>query len=722
MNKLTKYRTFGGVLVTRRSESINGPKTALNEVLSKIDSHKGAIFASGYEYPGRYSRWDIGFVDPPIEFVSCGRKFQINALNEKGVCLLEVFNNALLSHSCIDGVVTKTKYALSGRVISTSSNFSEEERLRQPTIFSILRTLVGVFKSAEDSHLGFYGALGYDLVFQVEPIDLRHIRSESRPDLHLFLPDELVVTDHRLEQSHRYTYDFSFNGKSTEGLSRAGTVVQFERGVPSSKVSDHAPGEYVEKVREIITGARKGDFFEVVLSQKLSAGYGGTPRQLFELIRTMNPSPYEFLINLGSEQLIGASPEMFVEVDGSLVHTCPISGTIKRGRTPLEDAENILKLLNSIKDKSELNMCTDVDRNDKARVCKAGSIVLRDRRLIEKYSRLIHTVDHVVGELSSDKDGFDALLAHMWAGTLTGAPKHVAMQRIEDLENSARGWYGGCIGMLLFNGSVKTGITIRTVHLEKGMASVRAGSTLLAHSDPESEERESQLKASAFMDAVLGKVTSPVSMASSSIRTGEGKRVLLVDNCDSFVHTLGDYVRQTGAEVVTHRAGKNSISFELLDVLKPDLVVISPGPGRPDDFNVQGLVHACVDRKIPMFGVCLGLQGIVEAFCGTLVLLDDPMHGMESSVYSTPEGLSSGIIPDKEFVAGRYHSIYAKEDDLPECLEVLAYSDDGIIMSVMHKELPIAAVQFHPESLMTMGGDNIGLRLIAQSVKVLTSK
>lgn len=721
MKKVTQYKTEGGVFVARHEKKI-APETSLQNVLDAIDCHRGAIFASGYEYPGRYSRWDVGFVNPPIEFVAHGRQFYIRALNERGKVLLHIFRVALENHPHIVGGVNYSGDRLSGQVAPMLEDFQEEERLRQPTIFSVLRTLVRFLGHGKELNLGFYGAFGYDLVFQIEPIVLRHSRIENRPDLHLFLPDELVVTDHRKEQSYRYQYDFKFGEYGTTGLSRVGDKVPFLNGVSSEKTSDHKKGEYVEKVCEIIAGTRKGDFFEVVLSQVLSAGFSGTPRELFETIRKMNPSPYEFLINLGSEQLIGASPEMFVQVEGSRVETCPISGTIKRGKTPLEDADNTAKLINSEKDKAELTVCTDVDRNDKARVCKPGTVKVLARRLIEKYSRLIHTVDHVVGELRSDCDAFDALLSHMWAGTLTGGPKPAAMQMIEDLENSARRWYGGCVGMLLFNGNIKTGITIRTVHLEKGVASVRVGSTLLAHSDPVKEEEETQLKASAFMDAVLGhtdtkKTSSDVDL---DIETGVGKKVLLVDNRDSFVHTLGDYVRQTGAEVTTRRAGGKGISFELLDELKPDLVFISPGPGRPADFKVPELVLECARRKIPVFGVCLGLQGIVEAFGGKLGVLADPMHGVGSRIYPTKKGILSEIIPEKEFAAGRYHSLYALRKAFPKCLEVLARTKNGTIMAIQHKKLPIMAVQFHPESIMTMGNDNVGLRLIAQAIKVLT--
>lgn len=713
MNSVNQYHTDGGAYITRSVEEVP-LESALHSVYDRIDTHRGAIFASGYEYPGRYSRWDIGFVDPPVEFVGYGRRFEIRVLNDRGRILLPIFHAALENHPHIIGEIVHSDDKLSGQVAPMSARFSEENRLRQPTIFSVLRTLVWQFGHAEDQHLGFYGAFGYDLAFQVEPITLCHARPEDRPDLHLFLPDELVVVDHRKEQAHRYRYDFRFGEFDTAGLPCTGEAIPFCQGMPSPMMCDHESGEYADKVRKIVRGTKRGDFFEVVLSQVFSAGFSGTPSTLFETIRRINPSPYEFLINLGSEQLVGASPEMFVQTEGSRVETCPISGTIRRGTTAIEDEEQRLLLLNSEKDRAELTMCTDVDRNDKARVCEAGTVEIIGRRLIETYSRLFHTVDHVVGELREPYDAFDALLAHMWAGTLTGAPKPAAMQMIENLENSPRRWYGGCVGMLCFNGDIKTGITIRTVHLENGVAQVRAGSTLLVHSDPVQEEEETRLKASAFMDAVLGQVKQPSSGVDFDIRTGIRKKVLLVDNRDSFVHTLGDYVRQTGAAVTTRRA---RLDHSLFDESRPDLVVISPGPGRPADFGVPELVLECVKRGIPVFGVCLGLQGMVEAFGGTLGVLDHPFHGVGSLIRSTGRGILSGL--PMEFMAGRYHSLYAVDDALPECLEVLARTEDGVIMAVQHKELPIAGVQFHPESLLTLK-DDLGLRLIANVMQTLS--
>src|SRR6185295_2796269 len=229
---------------------------------------------------------------------------------------------------------------------------------------------------------------------------------------------------------------------------------------------------------------------------------------------------------------------MYVRVTEGRVETCPISGTIARGLDPIGDAAQILQLLNSAKDESELTMCTDVDRNDKSRICEPGSVRVIGRRQIEMYARLIHTVDHVEGRL---RDAFDAFLAHAWAVTVTGAPKAWAMQFIEDHERSPRAWYGGAVGMIGFDGNLNTGLTLRTVRVKDGIAEVRVGATLLYDSDPDEEERETHLKASAFLDALRRPTRATTTQARSSLtegpQPGRGKQILLVDHQDSFVHT-----------------------------------------------------------------------------------------------------------------------------------------------------------------------------------------
>src|SRR5690606_14501809 len=340
------------------------------------------------------------------------------------------------------------------------------ERSKQPSVFSVLRALVELFGSPEDPHLGLYGAFGYDLAFQFEPLRLRLARPDRQRDVVPFLPDELVIVDHRRELATRRRYDFEADGRSTAGLPRGGPAVPFAPAAPGAvaQPGDHVPGEYAAAVRTAREAFRPGALFEGVLSHTFAARAAAAAAGVVAPPPVRNPSPYGFLLSLGDgEHLVGASPEMFVRVEGRRVETCPISGTVRRGKDALEDAENIKALLTSPKEESELTMCTDVDRNDKSRICEPGSVRVIGRRQIELYSRLIHTVDHVEGILRPGFDALDAFLCHTWAVTVTGAPKAWAMQFIEDHERSARAWYGGAVGLVGFDGGLNTGLTLRTI-------------------------------------------------------------------------------------------------------------------------------------------------------------------------------------------------------------------------------------------------------------------
>jgi anthranilate synthase len=706
------YVTRGGVVVRRTVEDVP-VRNAIEPIVSALDGRRGALLASSYEYPGRYTRWDLGFVDPPIALTARARRFRIDALNRRGWVLLPAFTRAL---STLDAVARLEAVGdgLEGEVRVATGRFPEEERSRQPSLFSLIRALVDLLFHEGEPHLGLYGAFGYDLAFQFEPIRLRLERPPSQRDLVLYLPDELIVVDHRREVAQRRRYEFEVGGHATDGLPREGSSRPYAGAADPARAGDHAPGDYAALVRVARQAFKRGDLFEVVPSQTFFAGSPRPPSEVFRRLREWNPSPYGFLINLGeAEYLVGASPEMYVRVEGHRVETCPISGTIARGSDPMGDAGQILALLTSAKDASELTMCTDVDRNDKSRICVPGSVRVIGRRQIEMYSRLIHTVDHVEGRLGPGVDALDAFLAHAWAVTVTGAPKAWAMQFIEDHERSPRAWYGGAVGLVGFDGHLNTGLTLRTVRVKDGVAEVRAGATLLYDSDPDEEERETVLKASAFLDAIREPRRTAVPDVVAPPEPGRGRRVLLVDHQDSFVHTLANYLRQTGALVVTLRAG---FPADALDELRPDLAVLSPGPGTPADFDVSGTLGALLARGIPVFGVCLGLQGIVEHFGGALGVLDYPVHGKASRIRVLGGRIFDGL--PREFSAGRYHSLYAIRDTLPRDLVVTAESEDGVIMAVEHRRLPLAAVQFHPESILTLD-DDLGLRLLRNVVTVL---
>jgi anthranilate synthase len=704
-----KYQTPSGIVVSRRASRVPF-KRGLHSLLRELDRHRGFYLSSGYEYPGRYSRWDIASVCPPLEVVGFGRDLRFRALNDRGAAINRMLEPVLAGHPHWDDFHLEGS-DLAGRLKPLPKLFSEEERSKQPSFFSVLRSLIEEFRNERDSRLGLVGAFGYDLLFQFDPIELRLPRN-GKKDLHLYLCDDILYMDRKKELIERFQYEFSTPDYTTFGIDPTAEEVLPPAPVPRGEVvADHTPEEYMANVERVREGMRRGDYYEVVLRQTFSTPYSASPSELFERVQQASPSPYEFFLQLGDEQLIGASPEMFVRIEGSRVETCPISGTARRTGDPMKDAASIRELLNSVKEESELTMCTDVDRNDKSRVCVPGSVQVIGRRLIESYAGLFHTVDHVEGTLQPGFDSLDAFLAHMWAVTVIGAPKKAAAQTIENLEKSARGWYGGAVGMLSLNGDMNTGILIRTVHLRNGHAEYPAGATLLYDSVPALEEQETRLKATGFFRALEG-AARPQTQAPAIRTSSAGVRMLLIDNDDCFIHTLSNYARQTGAEVVTYRSG---FPLDLIDQLSPSLILISPGPGRPSDFGVPDTVRYAAERRIPVFGVCLGLQGTVEAFGGELGVLDYPMHGKPSYIRHSNSGVFAGL--PARMQVGRYHSLYAIREKLPPCFEVTAESEDGVIMGVRHRELPIEAVQFHPESLLTLDDDG-GLKLIENVVRL----
>jgi len=727
------YLTDGGVRINRQVQTISS-EHATDGICRLLDNHRGVMLSSSVDYPGRYSRWDIGFVNPPLVITACGREVQVQALNRRGEILLAEVLLAVRENVPAEVLrsLTHTGQCITMTVSDADVSFSEEHRSRQPSVFSALRAIIAHFHSDSDKHLGLYGAFGYDLAFQFEPVRLNTTMRNAAVDAEdpvrdmvLYLPDELVVVDHHSRKARRICYDFvcrrpdhsgvvrdSQELETTGGLRRSGARNDWVPSLVASRECDHAPGEYAETVGKAITYFRQGRLFEAVPGQTFREACHDSPSNVFQRLRRDNPAPYGALMNLGDQEyLVAASPEMYVRVRGDQVETCPISGTIARGQDAIGDARQILALLNSKKDESELSMCTDVDRNDKARVCVPGSVKVVGRRQVELYSRLIHTVDHVKGTLAAGFDALDAFLAHTWAVTVTGAPKADAMQFIEDNERSPRRWYGGAMGFLGFDGNMNTGLTLRTIRIKSGVAEVRAGATLLVDSDPQAEEAETGLKASALMAALRNEQKQPApGTEPPALLDASGLNVLMVDHRDSFVHNLGAYFREHGVRMTTLRP---KLARDALTHEHYDLVILSPGPGVPEDHALHETLALCETKAVPVFGVCLGLQGIVQYFGGSLSVLDYPMHGKASPVTHTGAGMFENM--PLTFDVGRYHSLHATA--LPACLQATAHSSEPnpVVMAVEHRLLPIRAVQFHPESILSLDGQS-GHRLVCNTV------
>jgi anthranilate synthase component 1 len=255
----------------------------------------------------------------------------------------------------------------------------------------------------------------------------------------------------------------------------------------------------VERAKEHI---RAGDIFQVVLARRFGVETTSSPLAIYRALRLINPSPYMVLLELPSMALVGASPEMLVRVTGRRAETRPIAGTRPRGRDAEADAALAAELLADPKERAEHVMLVDLGRNDLGRIGAGGSVRVDDFMVVERYSHVMHIVSGVTAQLAEGRSALDALLACFPAGTVSGAPKVRAMEIIEALEPSARGAYAGAIGYLGFGGDLDTCITIRTLVIEGGRASVTAGAGIVADSDPTREREETENKAAGTLAAV----------------------------------------------------------------------------------------------------------------------------------------------------------------------------------------------------------------------------
>lgn len=455
-----------------------------------------------------YGRMSLFSVDPPIEIIGKDETFSVMALNDYGKTILSYIASLDLSFAQNLQITATT---ITGTVPRTMELLDESARQQQPNVSNIIRVILNAMND-RDPYLGLYGAFSYDFVRLFE--DLPNIHSGTDiPDFHLYLPDIIYVVDHIKETAELRYYNFS-DIDSTQrltGIQRAQPNTDFAVG---ELTADMDRVQYEAKVDEAKTYMKQGDIFEIVLSRKFSADFSGSTLGLYERYRTVNPSPYMFYFRFEYQDalrrtLLGASPEMFVRVENNVVTTRPISGTARRSDDPITDYENMMQLLNSAKEKSELDMLVDLARNDVSRVCVPG-LTLQDYRYVEKYSKVMHTIAHVEGVLDTERyTAFDAFIACLNAGTLTGAPKVRAMELIEELETKRRGYYGGSVGYVTFNNELNTGIIIRSATIDQpmeatqtGTISTQAGASLIYDSHPTAEYEETQNKSLALREVL----------------------------------------------------------------------------------------------------------------------------------------------------------------------------------------------------------------------------
>jgi anthranilate/para-aminobenzoate synthase component I len=443
----------------------------------------------------------IGF-EPTLELVGKDEHLDIRLLDPRGAVFYDFVQREFAPF---------VQSARAGRLLlhipKPPFHGAEEERLERQNIVQPLRRMLAAFKMEEKNFVGFYGALAYQFVYQFE--DLRHQKPCAEPDFHLFLFDNILLFNHLTQDLTLYVTRADAAAAQADLETLRSKMPTAE--TPTASTSDplrigkfaQSPDDetFKRQVQRGIQLCNEGELLEIVLSRKLTASVSGDLLPLYARYKAINPSPYLFFFDFGDETLLGASPELMLRYENGRATLRPISGSVRRSPDPVKDHHLVMQLLNDPKENSELDMLIDLGRNDLARICQPG-IQIDDYRIVEKYSHVTHTVAQVSGVLQPRYSGFDALIASLNAGTLTGAPKIAAMEYIEQIEPHTRGYYGGSIGWLLLNGDVNTAITIRTAHVRDGLLSFSAGATLLYESVPENELRETRIKAGAFMAAV----------------------------------------------------------------------------------------------------------------------------------------------------------------------------------------------------------------------------
>ncbi|WP_226648951.1 anthranilate synthase component I [Microbulbifer variabilis] len=366
---------------------------------------------------------------------------------------------------------------------------------------------------------GLVGYFGYDCVRYIEPRLAHSMPQDSlgNPDILLMVSDELVVFDNlagavifivhadptqvdayeqaqqrldqlveRLAQPLPDTMPLDLDGKG------------IEEGAFHSHFGEENFKKAVGRVKEYVLA---GDVMQVVPSQRLSAPFDAPPLNFYRALRSLNPSPYMYFLDLGDHQVVGSSPEILVRLEEGEMTVRPLAGTRRRGASEEEDKALEQELLADPKECAEHLMLIDLGRNDVGRVAATGSVRVTEQMVVERYSHVMHITSNVTGQLRQGLTGMDALRAALPAGTLSGAPKIRAMEIIDELEPEKRGIYGGAVGYLAWNGNMDTAIAIRTAVIKDGQLFIQAGAGLVADSDPQSEWDETMNKARALFRA-----------------------------------------------------------------------------------------------------------------------------------------------------------------------------------------------------------------------------
>ena len=372
--------------------------------------------------------------------------------------------------------------------------------------------------------LGLYGAAAFEFGGYFERLPRLPRGEDPMPDLHLVVPESVIVFDHFTHRAGVLTLSDS-DGRLRDDrdlcLALASATIEplrsskLDRHMDAMDATDVMDGDslyqhLVERAKESIFA---GDVFQIVLAQRWAVPSDASPYDVYRRLRSINPSPYMYYIDFGWGQMFGSSPEVLVRLDGRAARLRPLAGTKPRDADPDKERRTAARLKRDAKERAEHVMLVDLGRNDLGRTCVEGSVRVTDLLSVEYYSHVMHLVSEVTGTLRPDRDAFDVFAAAFPAGTVSGAPKIRATELIAELEGRRRGFYAGSVGYFGFDGSMDACITLRSAHAYSGSFHVAAGAGIVADSKPESEDRECRAKAGAVFEA-LGVPETSTTLAS----------------------------------------------------------------------------------------------------------------------------------------------------------------------------------------------------------------
>jgi anthranilate synthase component 1 len=419
----------------------------------------------------------------------------------------------------IIGLPATTRIVANGNKVEVIEHDKVIETVENTNPLDFIKTFQARFKTPPYEGLprftgGLAGYFGYETIRYIEKklANTKKPDAINTPDILLMVSEEIAVVDNLSGKLYFIVYanPDEVNAYS-QGVERLNTLVKKLRSpvtiptsqasTPTQATSEFGEDNFKDAVKRAQDYILEGDIMQVVLSQRMSQPFEGSPLSLYRALRSLNPSPYMFYYDMGDHHVVGASPEILVRLENNTVTARPIAGTRPRGKDRVEDAALAEELLADPKERAEHVQLMDLGRNDVGRVAQTGTVKVTDNMMIERYSHVMHIVSNVEGKLKENMDAIDVIKATFPAGTVSGAPKVRAMEIIDEFEPSKRGIYAGAVGYLGFNGDMDVAIAIRTGVIKDKMLYVQAGAGIVADSVPSSEWTETQNKARAVLRA-----------------------------------------------------------------------------------------------------------------------------------------------------------------------------------------------------------------------------